>query len=222
MLNVEKVFITHYLPLVERKTTLEKSLKDNLINAQWVEQEPENVSSFYQFSENNWQEKIKPFNYGTTIPPRMLKKSELSLAFKHIQIYKRIVENNIKNALILEDDVILINNFVKNFNFYLENNPKDWNIIFIGSGCDLRIPLEKRQKNVTAYLKDHPAGKCTDSYIINLETAKNILNSINKITLPIDFELNYLMWMNKCKVFWWEPALVMQGSQCGFFNSTIQ
>jgi len=222
MLNIDKVFVTHFSPLKERKINLEKTLKSNLIDVSWVEKEPEDISSFYEFSEKNWLKKIEPFSYGTIISPRILKKSELSLAYKHIEIYKFIVKNNIQNALILEDDVILINNFVKNFNIYIENNPKNWDFIFLGSGCDLRIPIEQRQKNTLCYLKDHPAAKCTDSYIININSAKNILNSIKKITLPIDFELNYLMWLNKCNVYWWEPPLVMQGSQCGLFNSAIQ
>ena len=54
------------------------------------------------------------------------------------------------------------------------------------------------------------------------EAAKKILSTIIPFTFPIDFELNYQMELHDMNVYWWEPPLVAQGSQCGVFGSAIQ
>jgi GR25 family glycosyltransferase involved in LPS biosynthesis len=220
MINIDKIFIAHYEPLVERKKILLEQLVKNKMQAEWVTDEPENFN-FYEFSDDLWNKKVQQFNYGLSITPRKLKKSELSLAYKHIKIFNDITKNNIVTSLIMEDDVLLINNFSKNFNEYLKKTPKDWDFIFIGSGCDLRIPIEKRNSS-KAYTKEHPASKCTDSFLVSIEAAHKICDTMKKITLPIDFELNYQMWFNKLKVYWWEPPIVMQGSQASLYESSVQ
>jgi len=220
MISIEKVFVAHYLPLTERKILLTEQLEKNNIEADWITDEPQDYN-FYEFSDKLWNDKINKFDYGLNISARKLRKAELSLAYKHIKIFNKITQNHIENSLVLEDDVLLINNFSKNFNEYLHDTPKDWDFIFIGSGCDLRIPIEKRNKN-KAYVKEHPASKCTDSFIISLQAANKICNSMKTITLPIDFELNYQMSFNDLKIYWWDPPIVMQGSQVNLFRSEIQ
>jgi len=42
------------------------------------------------------------------------------------------------------------------------------------------------------------------------------------ILKKIDFELNYQMCSHQMNVYWWEPPIVKQGSQCGLFKTEIQ
>jgi GR25 family glycosyltransferase involved in LPS biosynthesis len=220
---VEKIYIAHYTPLLERKKILLEELSKHSINADWIEAEPEEDDLKNKYDSSlNWNVKISQLNLKEKHEKRILKKSEISLAFKHIKIYEDIVKNNIKSALILEDDVILDKEFIKKFNLYLHMTPKDWDFIFIGSGCNLRIEQNKIKNGVVAYLKEHPASKCTDSYIIKGPTAKKLLSTITPFTFAIDFELNYQMLKHDMKVYWWEPPIVSQGSQCGMFRSEIQ
>ena len=133
-----------------------------------------------------------------------------------------MLRNNISSALVLEDDAVFDKSFVNEFNMNLYRTPKDWDFIFIGSGCDLRVENRKIQEGKVAYLRDHPASKCTDSYVISIDSARKVLDTINPFSFPIDFELNYQMALHNMNVYWWEPPLVRQGSQCGLYKSKIQ
>ena len=135
---------------------------------------------------------------------------------------ERVCWQTHQTSLILEDDVVLCDNFEHFFNLFLQQTPDDWDFIFIGSGCNLRIDPHKVKQNQTAYKKAHPASKCTDSYCIKNTSAEKILNTIIPFSLPMDWELNYQMLLHDMNVYWWEPPLVIQGSQNGLYNSAIQ
>ncbi len=122
-------------------------------------------------------------------------------------------------CLIFEDDVILVDHFQTRFNSSLYETPIDWDLIFIGSGCNLRIPIDKLMVGQTAYKVDHPSSKCADSYCITLSAARRILSTIIPFTFPIDFELNYQMKLHNMNVYWWEPPLVSQGSETGMYQT---
>ena len=203
--------MTHYEPLRERK---EKIIKDIPFDLKWVQSEPR--ETYWNTHPQEWAKKLP------STPPRPLTQAEISLAHKHIECYKDIVKNQHQLSLVLEDDVILHNDFVNLFNSNLENTPIDWDFIFIGSGCGLGIPHHFQQPKKVAYKIPHPASKCTDSYCVTYEAAKKILSTIIPFTFPIDFELNYQMERHDMNVYWWEPSLVVQGSQCGVFGSAIQ
>jgi len=224
MLDIEKIFITHYSPLVDRKKRLETILSQFENESIFIEDEPssKDINNFFSLTKNEWIKKTEKINYGSKIEYKILTKTEISIAFKHLKAFECIVKNKIKKSLILEDDVILINNFEKNFNNSLEKTPNDWQFIFIGSGCDLKIPTNQLIKNKIAYEKKTPATRCCDSYIITYDAAKQMYDCLNKkITLPIDFELNYHIDNCVLKTYWWHPNVVVQGSQCGFFKSEV-
>jgi len=111
--------------------------------------------------------------------------------------------------------------FINNFNFNLMSTPNDWDLIFIGSGCNLRVPKSRRITGKIAYKKEHPASKCVDSYLINYSASDKIYNTIIPFTLPIDFEINHHMRVHDMTVYWWEPPVITQGSQCGLYESEI-
>tara|TARA_R110002167_G_scaffold199635_4_gene402909 strand:+ start:3041 stop:3682 length:642 start_codon:yes stop_codon:yes gene_type:complete len=211
MLNVSQVYMTHYEPLTDRK---EKIIKEIPFDLKWVQSEPH--ETYWNTNPQEWAAKLP------STPARPLTQAETSLAHKHIECYKDIVKNHHELSLVLEDDVILNNDFINLFNSNLQNTPIDWDLIFIGSGCGLGIPYQFQQPNKVAYKVPHPASKCTDSYCITYEAAKKILSTIIPFTFPIDFELNYQMELHHMNVYWWEPSLVVQGSQCGVFGSAIQ
>jgi len=224
VLSVNSVYIAHYSPLIERREFLKKQFSINNINSyEWFEQEPnfEELDKWCDTMGISWDRKMRmpPLSY---IPRRELKASEISLAYKHIKIYEDILKNGVDVSLVLEDDVVLADDFVNKFNQMLHDTPSDWDMIFIGSGCNLSIPESEMVMGQTAYRKSHPATKCTDSYLITLSATNKIMKTIFPLTFPIDFELNYQLLMHDLRVYWWEPPLVKQGSQCGIFRSRIQ
>lgn len=224
MLMVNKTYVTHYAPLEDRKAKLEKDLDALGVEAAWFEQEPTTgqLVAMHHNTERSWVTKTRDLDYGGPIPWKYLSKAEISLAFKHIRVLQDIVRNKVQTALVIEDDVVFDDDFVNKFNLNLMSTPKDWDMIFIGSGCDLRVPQYRIQEGTTAYLKAHPASKCTDSYLITYDSAERLCKTIIPFTMPIDFELNYQMKEHNMNVYWWDPPLIKQGSQCGLFESVIQ
>ncbi len=220
-INISQVYITHYKKLKDRKKYIQKQMLKYNLQYIFIENEP--CDAFLvDDSLESWHEKTIPLNYHYKEPYRKIKQSEISLSYKHIYIYKEIIKNKIETALILEDDVILDCNFIKKFNFLLSKTPEDWDVIFIGSGCGLRVNKDKIQVNQYSYLKKHPASKCTDSYVIKKSAVAKIIPKTSSISMPIDFELNYWMFINNLNVYWWEPPIVRQGSQIRMFPSEIQ
>ena len=104
-LEVDNVYMIHYTPLKERKQRLLESIPFDM---QWIESEPKH--QYWNTDKKNWEEKVIPH-----IPYRQLKESEISLAHKIIEALKDIVKNGHERSLIFEDDVILIEDFVKYF-----------------------------------------------------------------------------------------------------------
>ena len=110
--------------------------------------------------------------------------------------------------------------------------PKDYDMLFIGDGCNLHIEKYKLTPNNNIYKKclrqtrwgGNGASRCSDSYIISKECAKKLCNYINqlsvKIKLPSDFWLNVAARENNFNVYWAEPTIVTQGTQNGIFKSS--
>lgn len=223
MLNVDKIFITHYSPLKERKDRLLPIIQSFRNDYEFIEKEPtlHDISFMFDFDEYIWRRKIEAVYSGHHLF-RVLKDSEISLIYKHMLALQSIRDNKIETALILEDDVVFDDDFENRFNQQLKQSPKDWDFIFPGSGCNLHIPDNHIVSGQTSYRKNHPASKCTDSMVVKLSAVDKILNTLETCTLPWDYELSYQFFINSLKVYWWEPTLAKQGSQIGLYGSKIQ
>ena len=136
-------------------------------------------------------------------------------------MFEKISQGKESYALILEDDVIFGENLKDQLRNSIEQTHPDWDFIFIGSGCNLRIPSDQLKVNKISYLKPHPAGKCTDSFFIKKSAAAQVLSTLLPFVLPIDFELNYHMMKHGMKTYWIDPPFVHQGSQNGQYTSEI-
>jgi len=157
--------------------------------------------------------------------------SQIAISLSHFYAYKQI-SDKYYNGLIFEDDVILSENFTDILNKYITQLPEDYDMLFIGDGCNLHIEKHKLIPNKNIYEKClYPTGwggngatRCTDSYIITKACASKLCEYINnledKIKLPIDWWLNVAARDNNFKVYWSEPTIVCQGTQYGRFQSS--
>ena len=151
---------------------------------------------------------------------RNMQGAELSNAIKHYECYKNIANSAYHDDdifLIFEDDIIfkktplILNDTINNV---FQN---DWNIIFCGEGS-----LLKGNNDTFIFNKELPSTNGLCSYVINKKTANIIYNFINenKISFPMDHELNYIMYKTNMQTFWSTP-ITMHGSICGYFNGTV-
>jgi len=207
-----KIFVLHYSKLVDRKKNIINQFKKyNITDYEFIEK--------YDMNEiTDDESSIFDINY---------KKSIMSLTLKHFYVYNEIANSDkYEDALIFEDDAILSDNFIDKLNEYITQLPKDYDMLFIGDGCNLHIEQNKIIPNTNIYEKclystkwgGDGCSRCTDSYLVNKKCAIKMGEYVNKITkitkikLPIDFFINEAARDNNFKVYWAEPTIVKQGS----------
>ena len=210
-----KIFVLHCSKLVERKKhIIEQFKKNSIVDYEFIE----------KYDANKITEEESDLFIDT------YKKPTMSLHLKHFYVYKEIAEKY-ESGLIFEDDVILCEDFMTFLQLYL-SELNQYDMLFIGSCCNLRIDKDRINPNQHIYRKSlYPsslegdgASRCCDSYIVTNKCAKKlceyISNRINKISKPVDYWLNDAARDNQFEVFWAEPPIVIQGSECGLFHSS--
>lgn len=144
-----------------------------------------------------------------------------SLVLKHISAWRRCVENQYKNILVFEDDVVLH----RSFNQEVEQLMKEISkkdpayLIFLG-GADTKVPKEyflseeKIIKNPIA---------TADGYITDLAACQKRLAwfESHQATLPADHLLKEIDQQENVVQYWSYKPLVEQGSVFGMFTSTL-
>lgn len=150
-----------------------------------------------------------------------LKAAEVSLILKQKLALQHFTQSAHDVCLVLEDDAIVADDFVSRLDGYCEELPNDWEFAFVGQGLNKRIPKEELVDGVHWYKKTYPADRCADSMLIKKSAAQKILRGMTErgVCFPIDHE--YAFWFRELNinVYWLEPPLVSQGSQCGLFES---
>ena len=213
-----KIFVLHCSKLINRKHNILLQFQNhNITDFEFIE--------LYDKDEIT-EEESSIFN--TTNKPGVM-----SLHLKHKYVYKKIAENH-DCALIFEDDVILSNNFLEILTKYMMQLPDDYDMLFIGDGCNLHIESHKIIPDKYVYEKclypthwgGNGATRCTDSFVMSRKCAIKLCEYINNLTYKIepaiDWWLNDAARDNNFKVYWAEPTIVTQGSPNGMFESTLQ
>jgi len=203
-----KTFICHWTKLKERKNHLLEVLKEeNMEDYEFVE----------DYDSDNWDsEEIKksfPNIFDKNPKGRNLKQSEISLVLKHIKIICEVAEKY-DYALVLEDDVILCDNFLNEFSQSFEQLPEDWDMGWVGTCCDLHASPKDGLRVSKAR-----GSRCTHAYIISNSGANKVLEELKNCNDGADFYYNYLIDKFNLNNYWFEPALAVQNST---FQTTIQ
>lgn len=218
-------YVVHYTPLVERKKFLLGQFNKERITATFIENFDREELSYQMvydnFKMNLWEyQRRSPTGYSPYLYP--MKPADVSNCLKHKEAFRRFLNESTKDYMFLmEDDVIVCENFIAVLNSYLKELPSDWSAAFIGQGAGKRIPQEQLKEGINWYRKDHPADRCADSVLFSRKSVEMIYaNMVSKgIAFPPDHELSF--WFRVCdmKVYWLEPPIVAQGSQTGYFES---
>lgn len=210
-----KIFVLHYTKLIDRKPHIISQFKKH------------NITD-YEFIEKYDKEDLQDCD--KSLFDSRIGDSWISIANKHMYAYKLISET-CDNALIIEDDVILSDNFTKQLEYYMLQLPEDYDMLFIGNGCNLHIPNNMIVPDKHIYEKclyptswgGDGASRCSDSYIISNKCAKKLCDYVKnikyKINLHIDWWINVAARDNNFKVYWAEPTIVTQGTENGLFTS---
>ena len=125
---------------------------------------------------------------------RVLSYGEIGCSLSHRKIYKKIINENISQALILEDDI----EFNEDLIFILKKIslfPKNWEVILLGHHTHFSRIVDTRynlwSKKINIYknyfvLRPSELGYGTYGYVVNTVGAKKLLNQTERIMKPID------------------------------------
>jgi glycosyl transferase, family 25 len=213
MQSRQMAFVVHYTPLRERKEHMLRELAREGVDAVFIESfdrealTPDGLSKF----------RIVP--------------AEASLLLKHVEAWRRVVDQNLPYALVFEDDAILVEGFQSKLKAYLEETPSDFDLLMINEGCNLHISNIVEGKHI--YLRGTTATswggdggtRCLDGYVISNKCARSFIDlfqSSRSISKPIDWWTNDLLRFIDATVYWAEPSLVSQGTETGLFKSSIR
>ncbi len=226
-LNIEKTYVLHYTKLKERKERLDKMFDRFGIDVEYFldyDQEdltPEIIKEYYNPDPELYKHTIDMAYGSRTVPFRELNMAQISCTIKHYHCIKKVAENCSEYGLVLEDDVIFVDNFVETCNSFLEATPPDWDVIFMGCCANLRVPPAYLKPGVCAYRVGSPAGRGGDSYILKKSAAEKIASTMKPFVTISDWQLSYELFLHDLKVYWWEPPLVVQGSENGVYKTTL-
>jgi GR25 family glycosyltransferase involved in LPS biosynthesis len=121
-----KVFVIHYKKLVDRKAhILAQFQRHQITDFEFVEIDRD------ELSEENLSMFLPDYS-----------KSQIAISLSHFYTYSQISEKY-QYGLILEDDVILSDKFTTQFAKYMSQLPPDFDMLFIGNGCDFHIEPHK-------------------------------------------------------------------------------
>jgi GR25 family glycosyltransferase involved in LPS biosynthesis len=217
-----KIFVLHYRKLVDRKAFLLSQFeKHGITNFEFIE--------IYDVNDGDITEKERVL-FDLEDPDIKGRDSMLSIILKHIHAYKLISEQY-DCALILEDDAVFSDNFVEALDKYMRQLPDNYDMLFIGDGCNLHIPREDQVDGCNVYKKcpeptwwgGDGVTRCTDSYIVSKKCATQLIEHLNTMTYKIfkagDWWLNKVSREKQFNVYWAEPTITTQGSQIGMYCS---
>jgi hypothetical protein len=147
--------------------------------------------------------------------------NQLSNFCKHIKAYELINKNNNNDDLhfIIEDDFIIIDEFINNFNKCLDEMKKiDYDLLFTG--------VSVNQEGELKFIRSFDYFKILiskASYFISKKCSNSLINYLEKIRFNFKINLSYYIWENKetIKSFITNKNIFFEGSKLGLFSTSI-
>jgi len=234
-MNIEKIFVIHYHKAIDRKAYLDLHLPKLNIPFEYrcsIDRDSPEIEQLKYFdcsTENKDKRNQILQRYGLFVPGGLnidtgtnidLKyKAVRAATLEHFKTYEYIYnETNLNNILILEDDVCFKDQFFNDFKLLQENIPDDYDVCYIGSCCDLQPPSPSE-----SVFERHPThqSRCSDSYILNRNSIKKIIDNMLPFFTAIDWDLNYVQQLLNMNVYWATNPQIYQGSQQGNYKSLL-
>jgi glycosyl transferase family 25 len=148
-----------------------------------------------------------------------------SCTIKHLMACERIINQNLEGALVLEDDIVLHDDFMPRFQQSINEWRQQWidqPVIISYEDSSLQfVPRSQRHEGQMLYpgRKDRMAG----AYFVSRHAAEAVIADIvlHKTDIPIDCYHTRLLQHGTITYLWCQPALATQGSFTGAFKSSL-
>lgn len=209
-----RVHVAHYTRFVERRIHLENQLALSGL----VAFEPGWIEEFDR------EEILTEYEKGVYGNPSVINASVVSVILKHLRAFKAAAESEVPYHLVLEDDVVIPRDFLGSLMVSLRQMPDDWEILFVGDGCNLRIPFWRRRTGKDVYFRGWKktwwggagTARCAAAYVIRPGFARRFLENPKSRPPFGDTAIDWLMaevgYELKIRSYWSEPPLIRQGA----------
>ena len=153
-----------------------------------------------------------------------LNRGQKSCALKHLAVLRRVRDQGWQHCLVLEDDVVLKEDFPEGVRAALAETRGEARpyVIYLGAGGNFYTPASRRRPGQRIY----PAtkGRFTDSYLIGSQEAALRLARIEAqpMTKPIDVVFDESDRAAGIRFLWLEDPVVEQGSKLGVFRTSLE
>ncbi|RJX72396.1 3-deoxy-D-manno-octulosonic acid transferase [Vibrio sinensis] len=146
---------------------------------------------------------------------------QMSCLYKHYLVMKKVVDENIPLVLVLEDDALLVPDFVTKLNTYIEEVQGQQGFVVNIEEASNLVPFSVRKPNQNLYLCK--TNKLTGGLLYDLEFAKRMVKYLESTVTnaPIDGLIGNERENLQYNIYWTHPPLVRQGSKTGLFASEL-
>ncbi|MFH1612295.1 MAG: glycosyltransferase family 25 protein, partial [bacterium] len=133
---------------------------------------------------------------------------EIGCYMSHIKCWKKVIDDGVDYAVILEDDVLVDKRLINFLSLFSKIEWLSWDIIkLISSVRKAKIIYQKLDNNLNI-VKYHPQSVSTCGQIITQKAAKKLLLKKN-ISRPVDVDLQFT-WENNLNIFSLYPDILNQ------------
>ena len=135
---------------------------------------------------------------------RELTINEIGCALSHLSIYNKMIDENIENALIFEDDILIEQAALVSLMDSLYKLPNDWELVLLGNHQGIAKDYEtqssiwskKKISNTHKLLRPIKLAYGAHGYLINLRGAKKLAKELQIIKQPLDHYTGSEMFVN--------------------------
>lgn len=114
---------------------------------------------------------------------RSLSLAEIGCAMSHAGLYEKIVRENIEVALVIEDDVELVNDFRERLPKVMAELPADWDVLQLYFTCS---DIERVSEHLVGFPMKTGLPVGAPGYVLTKAAAQKLLDHLYPIHYPAD------------------------------------
>lgn len=198
-----KIFVINLAESKERLGACARQLDDAGLAFERIEAvdgksiKAEELSQLYRFAESDYYKELSP--------------GEIGCCLSHQQVWKKIIEDELDFAVVLEDDFVLQDSASDAIQTLAELDTS-WDIIKLGETPIKRRAIHQIPKNDFSLVTYNKVPAGTYAQAISAEGAKKMLAYEGFIQRPIDIDIQY-WWERDLKVFGLLPYSILVDRQ---------
>jgi len=148
-------------------------------------------------------------------PDYFIKEGKIGCLLSHLMLWKTILHSNYDEILILEDDVVLCENFKEKLIELKNKLPDNWQYVFVGHCC--LVSSEHQTIISDGIVVPYYPPMCTHAYMIKKSSIPILIETNSQAWAPVDIQIQKKS-LTLLKYYVCNPPLVNQISMIKSLN----